>query len=28
VMAMYRARLTSLPDERGDGVAAERIGDQ
>jgi len=28
VMAMYRARLTGLPDERGDGIAPERIGDQ
>ena len=28
VMAMYRTRLTGLPDERGDGIAAERIGDQ
>jgi len=28
VMAMYRACLTGLPDERGDGIAAERIGDQ
>jgi hypothetical protein len=27
-MAMYRARLTGLPDERGDGVATERIGNQ
>ena len=27
-MAMYRARLTGLPDKRGDGIAAERIGDQ
>jgi len=28
VMAMYRARLAGLPHERGDGIAAKRIGDQ
>ncbi len=28
VMPMHRTRLTGLPDERGDGIAAERIGDQ
>jgi len=28
VMAMYRACLAGSPDERGDGIAAKRIGDQ
>jgi len=28
MMAMHRTRLTGLPDERGDGVAAEWVGDE